>query len=244
MTCAIMPPLYLPELSYFDLIDQADTFVFLDDVTSSHASQVVDDEYKSRVKIVGISDKSIQNNSGINFCDGTESLVLKNLENIDLQYSNHSYFNQVFPFLWEIYNQPFKSDIEFNINLIELIAFKIGIRSQFYRSSRMSIQFDLDFLDVISKTCSITKCSNFLAPENFSKNVAMNTIGSNLNLNNIGLYLQTYSHPLYNQLKTNQNNNFQILDLLFCVGFDDARAIIKKGRTNTYYYEHFVNRSA
>lgn len=30
--CAIMQPTYLPWLGYFDLIDQADIFILLDDV--------------------------------------------------------------------------------------------------------------------------------------------------------------------------------------------------------------------
>ena len=32
MICAIMQPTYMPWIGYFDLIDQVDKFVFLDDV--------------------------------------------------------------------------------------------------------------------------------------------------------------------------------------------------------------------
>ena len=38
MYCAISQPCYLPWIGYFNLINNVDTFVFLDDVEFSHQS--------------------------------------------------------------------------------------------------------------------------------------------------------------------------------------------------------------
>ena len=48
MKCAIMQPTYIPWLGYFDLIDTADKFVFLDDIVASAALKIEDYETAER----------------------------------------------------------------------------------------------------------------------------------------------------------------------------------------------------
>ena len=61
MYCAISQPCYLPWIGYFNLINNVDTFVFLDDVEFSHQSW----QHRNKIIII-ILDKEIINLSDLN----------------------------------------------------------------------------------------------------------------------------------------------------------------------------------
>ena len=57
-TCVIMQPTYLPWVGYFDLIQKADVFVFLNDVQFAKQSWQVKNRIKSQGKRINVNSSS------------------------------------------------------------------------------------------------------------------------------------------------------------------------------------------
>lgn len=246
MTCAIMQPTYLHWIGYFDLIDQVNKFVFLDSVQLTKRSWQVRNRILTKqgelyltvpLQKTSSRDETIISSTLIS---DTENWKNKHLQSIEHAYSKSPYFNEVFPFVWELYNQPYKTIAEFNITAIEKIAFKIGIRTQFYRSSRMSNLANEKKDELLSKICFNINCTDYLSPRGSAAYIELKSPGGAFVTNNIQLYYQHFSHPTYRQLGREFVPFMCILDILFNEGFNNALSIIKKGRMHPYYYQQYA----
>lgn len=239
--CAIMQPTYNPWLGYFDLIDQVDVFVFLDTVQLNKRSW----QRRNRIKTpkgelfltipVKGSSREIIKNVRIN---NEYPWRKKHLKTIEINYRKAPYFEEVFPFIEEILN--FKTDYlaNFNINLIEKIAKKIGIRTKFIRASDLEpLQGKKDIL--LAEICKKINCNIYLSPQGSAVYLEANRPGGAIVENGIELYYHNYEHPEYPQLYPPFLPYMGIFDLLFNVGFNNALEIIRKGRREPIYYAIF-----
>lgn len=241
-----MQPTYLPWLGYFSLIDKVDKFVFLDSVQLVKRSWQV----RNRIKFndqevfltVPVLKKEHRNEMLIynSLIDYEQNWKEKHLKTIKYAYNKTPYFNEVYDFIQEIFNKEIKYLGDFNINLIINISERIGIKTNFYKSSEMK-----DLIgkkdELLANICSKIGCNIYLSARGSSEYIEKETPGGSLVKKGIDLYYQNYEHPTYKQIGKNFIPYLSIIDLLFNVGFDDAINVIRLGNKKDIHYSEIKN---
>jgi len=244
MTCAIMQPTYLPWLGYFDLIDQVDKFVFLDDVQLVKRSWMVRNRIKTDqgplfLTIPVQKTESRDNQLIINTeIDDIQNWKIKHLRSIHRAYTHSDHFDNVFAFIEELISEGPSNLASFNMNIIIRIAEKINIENAIFRSSELDNQNHRKD-DKLLKICQILQCDTYISPQGSSSYLEKNTPGGAFGKSKIALYYMNYEHPIYPQLFGEFISHMCIIDLLFNVGFEKALEIIRSGRRTNYFYTEF-----
>jgi len=236
-----MQPTYIPWLGYFDLIDQVDKFVFLDDVKLEKCSWQVRNRIRSSRgelyltipirRTVG-RDKLIINEAVIN-----EGLIWRktHLKSIFFAYRKAAFFEEVYPFVETLINTKTENLADFNYNVIVLIAKRIGIDKKFIRSSELDNLCGKKDARVVS-ICKAIGCDEYLSPQGAAVYIERNSPGGEFVKNNMLLFYQNYSHPVYTQLYGEFLPYLSSIDLLFNCGFDGSLEIIRSGRRQAINY--------
>ncbi len=227
---AIHQPNFFPWLGYFECIDNVDVYVFLDDVSFGSKPKRMNRNFISnhiggkKNFTMSVSTPSI--NSQIKDCKVIRDRFFYHYRDVLKEnYQQSPYYKKTFQIIDKIYEYKTDSVSEFNINLIKLICYEIGIDTKFKVSSedfncRCSPP-ENHILNILKKI----KASEFYGakrgidvglykPENFKKE-------------NITIYKQKYLHPIYDHKIFVPN--LSILDLLF-YNFNTALEIIRAGR--------------
>ncbi len=247
MTTAIMQPTYLPWLGYFDLIDQVNKFVFLDSVQLARRSWQVRNRINTKqgelfltvpLQKTGHRDETLICEAKL--CE-TQNWKEKHLHSIEHAYKKTPYFTEVFPILLSVYQLPFSSLANFNISLIKVFSQKLGIKTDFYRSSELPLESESKKDHLLTELCKLSRTTAYLSPVGSFNYIEMESPGGAFIANDIELYYHNYSHPRYNQGSKDFVPYMCILDLLFNEGFKNSLAIIKKGRKHAYYFEQYRN---
>jgi hypothetical protein len=209
---------YLPWKGYFDLIHDADLFIFLDDV------QYTQRDWRSRNRIktrngplwltipVGSSSNRLINQVSLPAGDWAN----QHWQSIRHTYANSPYFDQYAPFFSEVFEKPLCSTLSgFNQELIKTIAKDLlGITdTKFVDSASLGIRETkqkriLALLKSVAATTYISgpAAKAYLEPEVFADE-------------GIGLQWKDYSgYPEYPQMHPPFEHAVSILDLLFSVG--------------------------
>lgn len=243
MKTAIMQPTFLPWIGYFDMIDKVDCFVFLDHV------QLVKRSWQVRNRIIVSQqekfftvpvlksknrDSTFIYQAQINYSDNWNVKFIKTLE---MSYKKTEFFVEVFSFLNSIFSKKIKYLGDFNILLIVEIANKIGINTNFYKSSELNNVGKKDTMLV--NILKLKKSNSYLSAQGSSVYIEENSPGGEFKKNNIDLNYHSYNHPEYNQLNNDFISNMSIIDLLFNVGFENALDVIKKGRMDDINYLNY-----
>lgn len=141
MKCAIMQPTYLPWLGYFKMMNQVDTFVFLDDIQFSKRS------WQQRNKIALHNQEKILtipcNSKGLRHqkinevnMDLSTNWKLQHQKTIEQAYRDYPYSSEL-RYILELYNEPTNKLSEFTIALIKEIAKEANITTEFVLSSEL-----------------------------------------------------------------------------------------------------------
>ncbi len=244
MTCAIMQPTYLPWLGYFDLIDQADKFVFLDDVQLVKQSWMVRNRIKTDqgplfLTIPVLKSKNRDSKLILHTqIDNKQNWKMKHLKSIHQSYQTSNHFDHIFAFIENLMSEGSTNLATFNINMITGIAEKMNINKEIFRSSQLDTQ-NLRKDNKLVKICEILQCNDYISPQGSSSYLEKNTPGGAFGDSAINLFYMNYEHPVYPQLFGDFISHMCILDLLFNVGFKEAINIIRSGRRKNYYYTDF-----
>jgi len=243
-TAAIMQPTYIPWLGYFDLIDQADKFVFLDNVQLVKRSWHIRNRIKTAqgelyltipVKKNKSRDKTILCEAHIDY---EQTWKKRHLRSIQLAYKKAPYFNKVYSFIEKLIESNEVILSEFNINIIKGIFSKIGINKKFIKASKL--QNINGFKDVLLVSiCKEINCNYYFSAHGSSGYIERNSPGGEFAKSSIYLYYQNYKHPVYNQLYGDFIPYMSIIDLLFNYGFSRSLEIIKSGRREPIDYLSF-----
>ena len=246
MKCAVMQPTYIPWLGYFDLIDQVDKFVFLDNVQFSRSSWHARNRIKTQQGelFLTVPIKRLKSKYETMLCEAIinykQPWVKKHLKSMEQSYKKTQYINEVYPFLEEIIEKGESSLSELNINLIKKISFSLGINKEFIKASELSnINGHKDALVV--SICKEIGCDYYLSPAGAYVYIEKETPGGEFLKNGINLYYQKYVHPVYDQLYGEFLPNMSIVDSLFNHGFNESLGIIRKGRREPVDYLFFRN---
>jgi len=233
-----MHPTYIPWLGYFDLIDQVDKFVFLDNVKVVKSTWHVRNKIKTHQGEIFLTvplEKKKGKNERI-FCETLvnvrEPWQKKHLRSIELAYIKAPFFKEVFPFIQDLLKSDETILSEFNIRIIEKVSTSLGIKKELIKASQLkNISGQKDLLLV--SICKEIGCDYYLAVQGSAGYIEKNSPGGELTKNGISLYYKNYEHPRYNQLHGDFISYMSIVDLLFNYGFNSSLKVIKNGRRNS-----------
>ena len=224
-TVAIMQPTYLPWIGYFDMIDRADRFVFLDSVQFSRRSW----QQRNRIKTAngvqmltvpvlkkGARDQTIaeaQVNTATRFAE-------KHRRTIERALGKAPYFKDYAGPLFAILESGHERVAELNIDLIHWLSDAFGIAGDFARSSEIAVAGSK--ADLLAALCSALDGDVYLSAPGSANYIeesgAFNTAG-------ISVTYHRYDHPSYPQLHGLFEPFMSAIDLLFNCGPDSLGRI-------------------
>ena len=229
MIISIHQPQYLPWLGYFDKIDQADMFCFLDNV------QYKKNEWQNRNRIktsqgwqwltVPVRFRFPEKINEVAI-DSNVNWQHKHLQAIITNYRKAPYFDQYFDFFEGVYKKNWSSVSELNIFLVTEICRFLGMDNF---KSVLSSQMDLreDPTDRLIDICKILGGNTYLAGQGGAGYMDLERFEEN----GIKVIFQDFNHPVYRQQFKGFVSHLSIIDLLMNCG-DKSLAVIRDAQTD------------
>jgi len=222
-----MQPGYLPWLGFFELIEQCDQFVILDDV------QYTKRDWRSRNRIrtkngwiwltvpVLSKDKEEQLIKDVRI-NNDISWKKDHLNSIKINYSKSKFFKNYFKYFENIYNKSWEYLIDLNMDIIYFLTKEINISTPIVLSSSLSIS-------ALSKNQRIIEiCKKLKADELYDSKAAESFIDIELfKKEGIKVLFQDYKHPEYSQSYKPFIGQMSVIDLLFNEGANSKNIILK-----------------
>lgn len=230
-TCVIAQPTFIPWIGWFDLADQADVLIILDDVQFSKQSWQQRNRLRSpeglsfltvSVKSAGRSQQLINEVELLN-----EIMVEKLLRTIQTYCARAPYFRELFPGLGAAMREGAATGklAELNIVVIRWIMLTLGIDVPLVRSSKL--QTDGKRGEYVAALCEEVGATRYLSPAGAEEYLLEDR--SAFDLRGIQVELHVYEHPEYRQCFKPFEPYASVLDLIFNTG-PEALAILQSGR--------------
>lgn len=235
MRIAIMQPTYLPWIGYFDLMDQVDLFVFLDQVQFAKRSW----QQRNRIKTpkglewisvpVRVRGRYLQKINEVIISDPDFWQV--HLRSIQYNYSRSYYFKEYFEQLMEIYGKgsPWNYLLDLNLTLIEWIAKTIGITTPMIKSSSLGVKGKRS--NLLVEICKEVGADKYISPIG-SAGYLLNELDEFEKLG-IQVLFHNYQHPEYRQCFGPFIPYASCIDLLLNEG-PYSLNVIRNGRGDPY----------
>lgn len=231
-TCAIMQPTYLPWAGYFNLINSVDYFVFLDDVQLERQSWQTRNKYllKGNEKYMSLPishelglSATINN---INFSNNFLPWQKKTYRKLVSAYQKATYGEIVLQDLWDYFHNYDCRNItlsEYNIILIRFFSEKLGIKTEFLRSSEMDFfSSRSNYITLILKNIN---CDIYLSPNGAKEYLKEDKFEER---SGIKLDFQVYTPSPYIQVDSNEFvSHLSIIDIIANLGYVRAKEYIK-----------------
>ncbi|MGA8617156.1 MAG: WbqC family protein [Candidatus Sulfotelmatobacter sp.] len=231
MKVAISQPTYLPWLGYLDLIDQVDTFVFLDTVQFEKRSW----QQRNRIKEAGglslltvpvmvkgrfeqrIKDVEVE----------SRYFVRKHVRSIEASYRRAPFFARYFTELAEILETCTAGTLlaDLNIQLIQWLCKALGVGTPLLRSSQIDGEGCRS--ELLLQLCRALNADSYLSALG-SADYLLNDI-SQFSAAGIEVVFQHYEHPQYRQQFPPFGSHASAIDLIFNEG-DQSLEILRSGR--------------
>jgi hypothetical protein len=224
-------------MGYFDLIDQVDLFVILDNV------QFVKQSWQQRNRI--------RTGNGLQWLTvpvvfrGRLGQLIKNVEirdpefardhirAIELAYRRTPYFSQYFPALKQRLDQ-LREGLLLNLNL-GLIGWALEIlRIKTPLVSASSLGVDGKRTELLANICDAVGATEYLSPLGSAEYLLAEQ--DVLRQREVEIWFQNYEHPKYRQVFAPFEPFASVIDLIFNCG-DKAVAVVRGGRKESYSVE-------
>lgn len=235
MKCAILQSGYLSWLGFFDLIDQSDIFVFLDDV------QWTKRDWRNRNRIrtpqgwswLTVPVNLKKSSRACRICDvelsESQKWQEKHLNLLKSSYRRAPFFIEIFALFEEILNSDFTLIVDLNYALIFKIVEYLELKNtRFEFAQKMSIpekfKKSAKLLYILEQFKNVTAyISGPLAKDYMNLDVFTER--------GFEVLWHEYEHPFYNQNMWKTNvfiSHLSILDLLFNYGKESLGILTKK----------------
>jgi hypothetical protein len=228
---AIAQPTFLGWAGWFDIADQVDSLILLDDVVFSKQSWQQRNRIRTReglsyltvpVRTAGRLGQLILNTelAGTMFVEKITRTVSQN-------YSRATHCRHVFPEFCEVLAQGAASGslCELNCSLIEWLLVHLGVTTPVVRSSKLDV--DGKRGAYVAKLCEAMGASRYLSPAGAEQYLTEDQ--AEFHARSVSLELHVYEHPVYTQCFDPFIPFASVLDLLLNEG-TEAAAIIRSGR--------------
>jgi hypothetical protein len=218
-------PQYLPWLGFFDKLDQVDVFVLLDNV------QFKKNEWQNRNRIKGpggpqwltvpVAHKFPQTIAEVGVRE-TEPWRRKHLRALESNYGKATCFEAEMPPLADVLSRPWRHLAPLNIELIRLLATRLGIDTEIRLGSEFNAREHptLRLVDLCVEAGADTYLSgaggDYLETDAFAEA-------------ELGLRFHRYEHPIYPQLYGDFEPSMSVADLIMNLG-NDSLLKIRSGR--------------
>lgn len=226
----ISQPTFFPWLGYFNMIQQVDKFVILDDVSFDYQSWQHRNNFKTpngielfTLPVIAGKKKGLIKNIKI---DNSRFTKKKFINFIYSNYNKSEYFKNLEDSFMNMLDLAFsKNDLlNFNIETIKWCTNFLNLKTDLLISSELNLKSKK--IEKIIDICKILGANEYLSTLGSKKYIDGNEdIFEN---SNIKLTFHNYKHPNYNQLFGSFCSNACILDLIFNEGKNSLK-IIKSG---------------
>lgn len=229
MKAVIMQPTYLPWVGYFDLMDQADIFVYLDSVQFEKRSwqqrnrmKKLDGEMYLTVPV--LSKKRFEQRIKEVEIDPSSKFFDEHLKSVQWNYVKAPYFKDYFPAFSEILQQRHVKLADLNLDLIEWFKNILKIKTRTIRSSLLDVNGNKTAL--LIAICKALNCDEYLSPPGSRGYIEENNL---FREHGISLHYHQYQPVPYAQKFGEFIPYLSVLDLLFNEG-PNSLSIIRGGR--------------
>jgi len=234
MKIAISQPAYLPWLGYFDLIDQVDTFVLLDDVQFEKQSWQQRNRIKTPSGLQWLTVPVLFNGRFGQLINQVEirdpEFSRNHLRAIELNYRRAPFFDQYFNGLSSLLDCTQKTLlVDLNVRLIDWLMGALGIQTRLVVSSALGQPGKRT--ERLANICSVLGATQYLSP--LGSAAYLLSEKEILLDRGIEVVFHHYEHPQYRQLFPLFCPQASILDLLFNHG-PQALDILRSGRRTPF----------
>jgi hypothetical protein len=225
----VMQPTYLPWAGYFNLIAQADHFVFLDDVQLEKQSWQTRNRILLNGELHWISipvrhqclDQTIMDTDVIDNNVWRNKLVRSFAQN----YGRHTFYKDAQGIFNMLLHQSNKKLAGFNETLIRYIANELGIFTQFHRSSELGIPGVRTAR--LAAICNHFRVNQYLSPVGSADYLIADRFSDKTSAI---LSFQKYNPRVYKQIGTAQFiSHLSIIDVIANIGLSATKEYIIKG---------------
>lgn len=230
-TCVISQPTFLPWLGWFDLADQSDVTVILDDVQFSKQSWQQRNRIRTRngleylsvpVKTAGRLGQLILD------CEFVEhSFIDKMLKSLQANYAKAPFFADTIDDLAASMQTAARSGrlVELNCALISWMANRLGVTSPMIRASTLGAGGQRG--EHVAAICECVGADRYLSPAG-AEDYLMEDRGA-FDRRGIAVWLHVFEHPAYPQCFAPFIPYASALDLIFNAG-PAASEVMRSGR--------------
>lgn len=234
MKAVIMQPTYISWMGYFDLIDQSDIFVFLDNVQFEKQSWQQRNKIKTHQGVIWLTVPVLQNlGQKINEVkvNNNSNWEEKHWKSIKYNYNKAPYFKRYFKFFEETYNTDWEYLVDLNIHVIKGACKQLNIKKDFIKSSNRNIKGRKT--ELLVGICKELNADTYLSPLGSAMYIEENNL---FERECIKLEYQHFERPIYKQLWGDFIPYMSVIDLLFNEG-DKSLDIIRSGCRKSYTSE-------
>ena len=229
----ILQPTYLPWLGYFDMIDQANVYIILEDVQFSKRSWQQRNRLKTDTGPVLLTcpciTKSLRHQQIKDVHLDTDSkFYSKHLKTIELNYRRTKFFDRYIDDVKNILERRHQKLVDLNFDFINFFLTELKIDVEIIRSSTIPRKVNTTKQDVLVEICQAIGANTYLSPAgstNYLQDAAL------FEESGIKLTFHSYEHPTYEQRGKSFIPQLSTLDLLFNHG-PHSIEIIRSGRNS------------
>jgi WbqC-like protein family len=228
---AITQPTFLSWAGWFDLADQVDLLIILDDVAFAKRSW----QQRNRIRSPeGLSYLTVPVRSagrgGQRIVDtelASDDFVDKFIRTVSRNYGHASYFSRYFEVFCSVLTHAASAGrlAELNCGLIDWFAMQLGVSTPRVRSSDLAVEGKRGAL--LAKLCEHVGARRYISPGGAEEYLLEDR--AEFDSRGIAVELQVYEHPVYRQCFQPFIPYASVLDLLFNEG-EAAGAILRSGR--------------
>ncbi|MEC9251264.1 MAG: WbqC family protein [Pseudomonadota bacterium] len=233
-TLAVMQPTYMPWLGYFDLMDQADHFVFLDDV------QLARQSWQTRNRVRGPSGDALMLSIPVRHTGALDATLAeteidddkpwrkKHARTVEQAYARAPH-GKAASILWQqILASPQTRLAGFNAAAIKHIAAAAGLPVQTSHSSEY--QLPDDRVDRLIALCHATGCDTYLSTPGAMDYMQADGAFDRFHAHGLKVIFQSYTHPQYDQGGPDFLSHLGCVDAIAHLGIDAVLPLLRSGR--------------
>jgi hypothetical protein len=233
MKCVIMQPTYLSWSGYFNLISNADVFIFLDDVQYEKSSW----QNRNRILLNGkphwITASALKGSLSQLICqtktEDKHNWRKKNYKLLESTYRKHPYGKDMLEIVDLILDESLNYLAELNISLIMRFCEKLNIKTSFYKSSELNVTGQRS--DRLLKFCQHFGCDEYLSPIGSAEYLKEDGVFDNAP---VKLSFQEYTPRFYEQKgATEFVSHLSIVDVVANLGWEQATEYVRHGQVES-----------